>query len=450
MKKIFLFAAAAALFAACSNSDELATAQAPEAVQGEIPVGFEAYAMRSVTRAGATGDINLDKLKTNGFGVFAYYTDNNDYDQMSTPNFMYNEKVTFESDKWTYSPIKYWPNEYGSTAMSEDYDRVSFFAYAPHVEVTPSTGKLASDAGWGIAGLSRNSAAGDPLVKYIVSFDKDQQVDLLWGVAGKDENVTWTTKDGGTQTFLKGFPWLNVQRPAAGTAMKFQFNHALANLNVQVDATVNNFDGSDDVKDGYTKVFIRSISFTGFALKGALNLNNTDGDAAVAKWLSFDGITEVESGQDIVIYDGMKDGKEGSNTVASNEKVTGLNPQFVQNAAWASSAKGVVKAAANLFNMDNVTDGIYVIPTGEEMKVTIAYDIETKDDKLSTYVSDGAQHGSSIPCTVTQTISNFKLENGKKYLLKLHLGLNSVKFDADVTDWVDQTSSSSEGNLPAN
>lgn len=41
------------------------------------------------------------------------------------------------------------------------------------------------------------------------------------------------------------------------------------------------------------------------------------------------------------------------------------------------------------------------------------------------------------------------LESGKRYTLKLHLGMNSVKFDAEVSSWTDSTTEG-EAWLPGN
>lgn len=149
MKKIFLFAAAAALMAACS-SEELSY-NAPEQTTDGDAINFSIYTPRSVTRAGIPEEITTASLQTGkhadaGFGVFAYYTDGEDYASANTfPNFMYNQQVTYQSGAWKYEPVKYWPNEYGQSAISDDVDRVSFFSYAPWVNVTPSTGVAVID-----------------------------------------------------------------------------------------------------------------------------------------------------------------------------------------------------------------------------------------------------------------------------------------------------------------
>lgn len=487
MKKIYFLAALATMFAACSSNDKLDTGQDPQqpVASAEVPVGFDAYYQRATTRAGKSGDIDLTELKKNkelggGFGVFAYYTDNNEYDPQRIPNFMYNQGVfwngaagTGTSDIWEYEPIKYWPNEYGGSAISDDNDKVSYFAYAPYVDVVPSTGKLntaspSNDAKWGITGMSRNSATGDPLIKYMVSFDKDKMVDLLWGVC---DDTQWKIINNNLQTInegVKGLPWLNVERPleaatqvaALSSKLKFQFKHALSQLNVQID-TYTDGDAAADV-DTKSKVYVRSISFTGFATQGCLNLNNTEPNKAL--WLDYSGTADLNTGEEVTIFDGRKDGKEGaSGSVATNEKLLGFNPDLIQTTLWGDAAQepGVTGTAQNLFRQwDDVNnkyiamaagDPVYVIPTGDEMTVTIVYDIETEDSNLATYVSDAKTFGSSIENRITKSVSFGKggMENGKKYVLKLHLGMNSVKFDADVTDWDDNTNEN-EIDLPAN
>ena len=464
MKKIYLLAAAAALFAACSSSDDLAVKEQPQVQSEPGAVGFDAYLQRATTRAGFKGsDIGLTQLQTNSFGVFAYYTDNNEYDPLSIPNLMYNQKVEFIGGYWQYAPIVYWPNEYGTNAASDDNDKVSFFAYAPYVDVVPSTGKIdasADEAKWGITGMNRNIASGDPLIKYLVSFDEDKKVDLCWGVC---DDPQWNTINDGTQLINneKGLPWLNVQRPqnpaalsaSTGQKVKFQFKHALAKLNVNID-TYADGTAAADINEK-SRVYVRSITFTGFATKGTLNLDNTEPNKAY--WLDYNGTADLENGEEVTIYDGRKDGKEGTaGGIATNEKVQGLNPNLIQDEnqlsgnAFITSGEtgyhsGVTGSPQNLFRKFDgskyiaAENGIYVIPTGEPVKITIVYDVETPDQQLGVYLSDGKTPGSTIENRIEKEV-NFGtagLENGKEYTINLHLGMNSVKLDADVTPWVD-------------
>ena len=450
-KNLFLSATMAAMLASCSSDDlSVLTSYQQEAASESQAVGFEAYTQRSQTRAGSAGVMENDKLKTEGFGVFAYYTDLNEYDQSIAPNFMYNQHV-YNNGTWTYSPIKYWPNEYGSNAQSGDVDKLSFFAYAPHVLNNPSTGKVVDDKE-GITGFTRSTATGDPYVKYIGSLDPTKCVDLCWGVVDPSANQDWNI-NGGKQTMAKGLPWLNVQRPekSLGQKLKFSFMHALSQLNVKIDADVNtNIHGAGAEVDSETKVFVRSVTFTGFAMKGALNLNNEE--AGVPNWKGYNCNNEPLQSEEYTIYDGMKDGKEGTGYTASNEKVTGLNPSLIQHTVWARAAEGVTKAEKNLFN--GAPDApIYVIPTGDALTVTIVYDIETRDQRLAGTVSDLETAGVSVENKITKNItvsSNaLKLEAGKKYTINLHLGMSQVEFDADVVAW-DDTTPAGEAWVPGN
>jgi len=464
MRKIYLFAGLAAMMlASCSSNDKLDSS--PEVAEKPLElneIGFSAYTQRSTTRSGQSGTMDLTALRTSGFGVFGYYTDNNDYEQSRTPDFMYNQKVydgspTTGTADWIYEPVKYWPNEYGSSAVSDDNDRVSFFAYAPFVEVSPSSGKLlktqSTDDQWGITGMSRNSAAGDPLIKYIANFEADKRVDLMWGVC---DDPQWSIVQTGTIQQInegeKGKPWLNVERPKdIAQRMKFTFKHALAQFSVNVDAFVDDLTNKNNQLAAGTKIYVRQISFTGFAMKGALNLNNTEKDKAL--WLDYSGTSDIESGVPVVVYDGRKDGKEGmSGADASNEKVRGLNNDIISNydetLNEGNTTEGVTATTKPLFQS---TTPAMVIPTGEDMEVEIVYDVETEDPNLSTRLSDGKTFGSSIENRISKTVSfgSAGMENGKHYTLNLHLGMNSVKFDAEVSAWEEATVKP-EADLPLN
>ena len=420
MKKFrFHFLAAAALlaFAACSSTDESANNQT---VAEPKPVSFGTYVNQSVTRAGAIGDItNTTQLKdAQGFGVFAYYTDNVEYSGTTIPNFMYNQQVTStDGTTWTYTPIKYWPNEYGSTATSEGTDMLSFFAYAPYVAVSTTTGQVTGDKTSGITQTGRNSTSGDPTVKYIVT-GETAGVDLLWGVNASN-----------------GLPWLNQTRTAGATAddkITFTFRHALARLSPRIKTSIE--------IDAKTKVYVRSVTITGFASKGTLNLNNIEANKPL--WYNYDGSDLTFDG--LTINDGRKDGREGS-TEQANEKNKWLNPNLVQSTAWGAGAMpGVTDSPAQL--LKNVS--IYLIPSGgtEAVDVTIIYDVETEDANLSTNLSDGTTKGSSVENRITKTVSfgtPSGFEAGKAYALTLILGMKDVKIDAAVIDWtaVDYTDS---------
>ena len=446
MKKfVFALAAIAAVTVSCNTKLESDTPK-----DEPVAVDFSAYLNRGVTtKAGVTGELTTTGLQgaDAGFGVFAYYTADEPYSGASGPSFMYNEKISWDGSKWVYSPIKYWPNEFGAAASSDEVDRITFFAYAPYVAVTPSNGMVTGDNTSGIVALSRNSVGGDPIVKYIVSLDPTKCVDLCWGVS---KNGLTNSVDGNNNHVAQGAPYIDVVKLKLGDKIDYDFRHALSAINVTIDAAVDATTVGTDV-DANTKIFIRSVSFEGLATKGALNLNSTAANGPL--WTDYSG-SGTPLAEVLTVYDGRRDGKEGvEGAVASNETPLGLNPVLIQDKPYTSSVTpGVTKTAVNLFNATSSTASVFVIPSSEPLKVTLVYDVETKDDKLSTLLSDGVTHGSTVENVISKNIqiggSDFSLEAGKKYTIALHIGLTSVKFDASVSTWADGQSASAD--LPQN
>lgn len=485
MKKIFLFAAAAALLTACS-SEELAGTEFAQQKSGETPINFSVYTPRTVTRAGAAQEMTNTNLETRGFGILAYYTDDETYDaDKSTPTFMYNTKVT-KSGTWTYNPVMYWPNEF-KNASAENIDRVSFFAYAPYVEVDNTTGiPYADQANWktdktlvttgekNITAISKNTATGDPVVKYVVDTDPATSVDLLWGVAADNAATRYTAIDNTNSnvTVTPGLPFLNLVKPneptaANGGVLNFNMCHALSKLNIDVKFIADNLTpsgASAPINPDETRIYIRSITIGGFVMKAALDLNSTDRyDLGSSKyrgkalWKDFDGKSALSWSGNTKFFDGRKDGKEGTESGENpNESYTGLNPYLVENYVnnvwgstdWANTEinggknRGVTKDAQNLFGDGNAlaTDPIYVIPVGDPIDITIEYDVLTADPVLKDLLSDGETHGSMIKNTISKTSteifgSTTKMEDGKAYTIHLILGMTSAKFTATVTDF---------------
>jgi len=455
MKKFLVFAAAAAMSAACSN-EELVTANQPTKADAQ-PVSFSVYTQRAVTRAGLAGNatapygFNTDKMKTEGFGVFGYYTDNGDFDAAkSTPNFMYNQKVVYgafgtTTATWTYTPAKYWPNEFGDAAASDEVDKLTFFAYAPWVDVTVTNGVPvgAAEDEKNITQITKNTAAGDPVVKYIVDTDPTTSVDLCWGVAADASSYTPIATTGPTLAAGDCFVDLVKEDQAASGKINWLFKHALAQLNVQVIMNVDKAtpeDGATQLVDDKTKVCLRQITLGGFVMKGALNLHSEDGKGIAnvePNWLAYDGSTELVYDGPVTFFDGFKDGKElTSNNIQKNEKPTGLNPQLLAGSSIPTDAP------VNLWDgAAAATDPIYVIPTGEPMTCNVVYDVDTEDASLDGILSDGVTHGSTVENNISYTSASGSenvfdtIEAGKSYTVKIYIGLTSVKIEAEVNPW---------------
>ena len=148
MKKYFYLAAVSAMMLTACSSDKDVLQPTPEptttpqVVAQQQAVGFDIYvpAATAGTRSGEKGIQTTSTLQGSGkgFGVFAVQSDDAVYSASQTTNFMWNEHVTYSSSAWSYSPLKYWPNEtdndsQSANAESDHIDRLSFFAYAPYV-----------------------------------------------------------------------------------------------------------------------------------------------------------------------------------------------------------------------------------------------------------------------------------------------------------------------------
>lgn len=495
MKKVFLFAVAAAALVACSN-EELSTPENSLVNSKEAPVNFTVYTQRGLTRAGAPGTIDNTNIGTLGFGVFGYYTPGEAYDQKATPNFMYNQKVTkgAQATAWTYEPVKYWPNEYGTAAVSDEVDRVSFFAYAPWTEVDPTTGNIVVDASsteptdhqqkYNIVSVNKNTASGDPIIKYVVDTDPATSVDLLWGVAADDAADKYSAIGGNTAAPVAGKPFIDLVKPGKPDTdlMSFNLKHALAKVKVTIDyiADANTPEPTQgqtaaDINPDQTRIYVRNFRMTGFATKGALNLNNSEGTVGEPLWKDFDGVKDLAF-DEVVFQDGRKDGKEGeTNGAQTNETPQGLNSTIIENYCapaidndgkitgfGATKSEGVTATPKLLLGdgtydptSQNAADEGYffVIPRNEgttSVDVTIAYDVETIDPALAGKLSDGETHGISIENIISKSdiFGGIDFKAGYVYEIKIHLGMTSVKIEATVTDW--ETGANVHVNLPDN
>lgn len=270
MKKYLTLFAAALLITACSTEDEKDTAG------GYTPstdgIKFDAVLDQNTTRAyGEIADDNTLKNLTfenhpsnsaekRGFGVLGLYTGRLKYENTSvSPDFMFNQHVTFSSGEWTYNPVKYWPNESG--------DYVSFFAYAPYEPMPMDDGRCIID-------MSKNYDLGDPWVNYRLSKDPwnkdgnqktEPQVDLMYGVSaanGKPLTDQYHINETGAEN---GY---GIEK-----RVSIKFIHALAcfgdKMGIRMTpALADKLDGYADVK--VTKV---TINYKNLTNKARLVLN---------------------------------------------------------------------------------------------------------------------------------------------------------------------------------
>lgn len=409
MNKLMIFAASAAavLAVGCAKNEVFQTPPADEAVT------FGVYVPQ--TKAGLAGQtttttIRLGEASHGGFGVFAYYTDDALYNSTTKPNFMYNQGVFWNSTKWEYSPVKYWPNEYGDDAHSAATDYVSFFAYAPYVSNTD----FASPGSYNITGKSANSATGDPTITYVVDPTPSTAVDLCWAVNA-----------------ATGLPWLNqtkhsVTQTTPGT-VDLKFKHALARFNVNVRGMFDEVRESEgqvstaDV-DGHTKITIEKVEISGtFFPSGTLNLNNDV--ANTAKWITADAAATTLTIPNTDIHSSLKATVNGETTFPGITGVTKTNVNIFTGNAPA-------KADATYYTF---------IPKASTttLNVKITYYVTTQDTNLE---GEDADH--QIICVknvIDKSIDFTSFVCGKNYNLNIVLGMTTVKLEATVEDWEDAT-----------
>ena len=454
-KKIALFAlVAVGVFCSCSQSSDLVndlpTPSEKQKVEEKTSISFDTYNAKSAivrsSRAGYAGDMTTAMLQKEGFGVIAYYTGSAAYSAWTkeAPNFMYNTKVyvpeadgtNVSSNAWTYAPTVYWPNGNEAAdnvgAAGTGVGKLSFFAYAPYTAVTPNTGNATENATTGIKGLSNNTATTDPTVSYSL----EGGVDLLWGTAGTNGATVNDAAQAGT-TLTGGKAPVNVDLTKMKTNGKvnFLFKHALAQIGaLKVVADVDAVTGGS--LSTTTKIYVENVTIE-------------------------NGMTTGESPVSTLIGDGTLDLTTGVWTPGSNKftlsksisgeslnpaiRVASTTPETVGEKAWEQifTTTGVTTTPANLYDASSVSPIMLIPGADQTLKVTISDWVTTKDDNLSrgyTWTPNP---------TISKTISLGTLEMNKSYSLTLHLGLNSVKFTASVSDW-DNAASSLSVDLPVN
>lgn len=207
-KKLFLglLAAAAVSFTACQKDEVL------NEVQQDNAIGFGTYVGRDA-QTKATSINNAASLQTasttNGFGVFAYYTENDTWDpsnEQFDPNFMNNINVYYNSSAWTYYPLRYWPKSQS--------DKISFLAYYP----------------W-----KQNTTLNNGEITFTLSNNIPDQIDLMYNT---NDNCK------------------NLNTPDA--AVSFNFGHALSRIGFQASAPATQATPAD----ANTNITIKQVTLT--------------------------------------------------------------------------------------------------------------------------------------------------------------------------------------------
>lgn len=386
---MILAAAAALALVACAKVETINT-------NASETVSFGVYAGSNATKA-TYGDITTTNLKTStdGFGVFAYYTENVAWataGATTKPNFMYNQQVKYNGSanttlypsKWEYTPLKYWPNGQNDDTVEAGTitDKLSFFAYAPHI----ATVNTVPAAGQGITAISANTATGAPTLTFTVPSKAEEQIDLLWAT-----------------------PMLDQTKQTITGTVNFTFRHALAKLNVQAQAVVDATAPTTSVLPATTKIILESLELKADGTKtGTLSL-------ADGTWSSKSGETVVTYTEDSFASTATVNGKTGfSVTETATDLNSTISPMIVPG---------------------EVATGKYVI--------TANYWVITADAAL-----DGGY--STVQQVIKKTsAAAITFAGGYKYNVLVKLGLTNVSFDVtEVSAWT--TGAANSVDLPIN
>lgn len=484
--KIMCVCACAALLTACSGSDGDSGDDDYAGENGPVAVSFATEVAREQTRA-TTGLIyNLAGLKAmgEGFGVFAYLTDNQTFKEKFPTSpaseepsklptayatfdnfFMQNQQVTWGVQyvdgvderhyDWVYSPLKYWPNSTDNATARN----ISFFAYAPHTATTGGTA--------GVVNFTR-SEDRSPHVIYKIG-EANEQVDLLWA------NCIDATRNGrGLITAdASPLPAANFQK------VPLQFKHALSAVNFYVQRVYDEpaYTGKVPSVLLYPTIYISKLELTSAAPAFGKNALQTSGKLSLIDGTWDDDGTWVGKDDDDVTltYDerqlndtirGTTDDREEyirdieldkwkwildtKNTPGDTTDDVWVDATTITPAELAAepnrwkSAYGLSEVERNLIK-NNVPQ--MLLPRKVTLIPTLTYSMVVRDDALvlrddtttpvTGYMTDTEGHKySRIVNTVKGNSLTLDLVAGKRYTVLIRVSAQHVSFElVSVVDW---------------
>lgn len=417
-----------------------------------VPVVFDAsFGEQATTR---TDPVDLYPVE-NSFSVFAYYTENGPFNpSTSTPNFMYNQKVEHPDSKWVYTPLKYWPNDYNLGAVDNQTppatgtknDKLSFFAYAPHVELEKENGSFVTYEGdanafkttnsSGVVAISKNSYVGNP---YLIYSQGEGVNDLL---------------------FSKELD--RIKQDISGK-VNFGFTYALARFNIlvtgiydEVTASNNNInsnnknteDAAQYGADNYIKVESISIKLSYYdegsssykpSLKKARLYLSADPSDGSTWWAPIAGSEQAEVG---VSSDNIAGNLRWLGDETSDNISYGVGRYYItdtEDPKYANNNKPIPADEDESYRYQCLTsegDYVYFIPYDKtQLKFTIKYHVFTKDGRMFNGLSHVVNEVTSKDVVgerdSEEDIRFSDVEPGKTYTIKMALGLTTVKMTVD-------------------
>lgn len=381
---IGLIACAALTMTGCSNEE----INAPQQSQGNNAIEFSTYLGRNAqgSRGTETNDASIKKNEKNGgFGVLAYYTKQDDFNiTKHTPNFMWNQQVTYKGTNWEYTPVKYWPTKVG--------DKVSFFAYAPYAANGNDKGIV----------LSSNSETGAPTATITLPDDPSQTIDF---VAAVQMNKTHDK----------------------GTNVSFTLLHEMTRVKIQAKLDKSVYSDTDDKHK--TFVVIKNVTFNDkgqFYKSGTYTFSTTDGERGT--WT-----TTANASTYTLDLNGVLNTETITAATATDAAATGASA----NSNYKTGVKGLKLVNTTAKDLFKNNEYLFLIPVSEnngdgltygKATATIEYDIVTEDSKL-------AAGYSCTSATKTVLLPAGTLKQGISYNYIFTIKLDEIVLDATVNDW---------------
>ena len=233
----------------CTSDD------APSAtVDEQHAIGFDVDVDNRITRASPyddPDDYNTDSIQKYGFGVYCWYTEDNDVEfdddaskekltqpqqhisHYATLQLMRNQQVTYNrtTSQWGYTPAKYWP--------TDPTEKLTLRAYAPY------TNYLVTDED-GMPWL--------PVVVGSSDYCYHLQKDPLWGTS---KHIGESTADDGKygelyDNYTFAMSGTNKTADNRDGVIDWYFHHGMAKVGVEAQVSHNNI--IDPEKGEYVKV----------------------------------------------------------------------------------------------------------------------------------------------------------------------------------------------------
>lgn len=246
----------AALLISCAK--ESSVVDSPEVKQptqpAQSPIALSAYTAQPIATTRADKDFLAEGGIPNGksIGVYAYYHPGSGntpgaWSASATPNFMFNQQATNDADKdgFSYSPLKYWPNNLN--------DKLSFIGYYPYTDDAES-GET-STAKTGITPKLTISGTGLPSFDFTVKENVDDQVDFL------------------ISDLLTGLPnGTSAVSPSSATdrssltivdKVRLLFHHATSKVTIRISI-------DKDIRDDFMSMTISNLELTNIWRKGTV------------------------------------------------------------------------------------------------------------------------------------------------------------------------------------